>query len=85
MVRIRIRLGKETVKRLLELLRQAYKAGDVRLVRRASALLALSDGQPHAPRPVSPSGGRWATPGLRWDSSLWSRRWANAKPTRPSA
>jgi transposase len=46
MVRIRIRLGNETVKRLLELLRQAYKAGDVRLVRRASALLALSDSQP---------------------------------------
>ena len=31
---------------MLELLHQAYRAGDVRLIRRASALLALSDGQP---------------------------------------
>jgi transposase len=45
MVNIRIRLGNETVKVLFELLRQAYKAGDVRLIRRASTLLALSDGQ----------------------------------------
>ena len=46
MVSVRIRMGKGgTVKALLELLRQAYKGGDVRLIRRALALLALSDGQ----------------------------------------
>ena len=46
MVSIRIGLVRETVKALQEVLRQGYKAGDARLIRRALALLALGDGQP---------------------------------------
>ena len=45
MVTVRIGLSKDTVKALAEMLRQGYKAGDVRLIRRTSALLAFSDGE----------------------------------------
>lgn len=39
---IRIRIGRETVKALGEILRQAYRAGDAPLVKRVTALLKIS-------------------------------------------
>ena len=41
-MKVRISISKATVKELVEKLHQAYRAGDVRLVRRVSALLALA-------------------------------------------
>ena len=46
MVRVRIGTIRETVKALTQTMQSAYKAADVRLIRRTSALLALSQGEP---------------------------------------
>ena len=46
MASIRIRISTETSKQLGETLRRAYKAGDGRLVQRATALLAFGQGEP---------------------------------------
>jgi transposase len=48
MVRVRICIGKETVKALAQTMRSAYKAADVRLIKRTSVLLALGQGEPLA-------------------------------------
>lgn len=46
MVRVRIRISRETVKALGQTMQLAYKAADVRLIKRTSALLALGQGEP---------------------------------------
>jgi transposase len=46
MLKLRIRLSKETVKKLGSALQRAYKAGDVRMVRRVAALLDIGRGDP---------------------------------------
>jgi len=46
MLNLSIGISRETVKALGELLRQAYRAGDAKLVKRASALLRLSRKEP---------------------------------------
>lgn len=45
MINARLTVSKETVNQLIEKLQQAYKAGDVRMVRRISALLGVSRGE----------------------------------------
>ncbi len=45
MLNVRILISKETVNELIKVLHQAYKAGDIKLVRRISALLSLSRGE----------------------------------------
>jgi transposase len=45
MTPVRIRINAELSKQLAATLRQAYRAGDLRLVRRVSALLALGQGE----------------------------------------
>lgn len=45
MLQMRIRMSKETVKQLVSALQRAYKAGDVRMVRRISVLLDIERGE----------------------------------------
>ncbi len=45
MTPMRIRISTELSKQLTATLRQAYRAGDLRLVRRVTALLALGRGE----------------------------------------
>jgi transposase len=45
MLKVRILISQETVNELIKALHQAYKAGDIKLVRRTSALLSLSRGE----------------------------------------
>ena len=45
MTPVRIRISPEVSKQLTATLKQAYRAGDLRLVRRVTALLALGRGE----------------------------------------
>lgn len=90
MVRIRVRISRETVKALAETMRLAYKAADVRLIKRASSLLALGRGEPVAS--VAESHGVGASTVYNWLRSLMTEgvaglrvQWKGGRPSKLSA
>ena len=73
MTQVRMRISPEVSKQVTATLRQAYQAGDRRLVRRVSALLALGRGETVASSTVASSA---ETLGIsRASVSAWLKTW----------
>lgn len=90
MVRVRIRISRETVKALAETMRLAYRGADVRLIKRTSALLALGQGESVAS--VAENHGVGVSSVYNWLRSLLTEgvaglrvQWKGGRPSKLTA